>query len=403
MPYTPVPSDRSIRPAARRALAALSLAAAAACAGGGGAGRGAPIPAAAAPTGGASTARPPAPAAVGAALDAQVPALLRRHGVASVSLALIEDGRVVLERAYGEQSAGVPATPATLYGLASVTKPVAAETVLRLAAAGRFSLDEPMASAWVDPDLAGDPRARALTVRLALAHQTGFPNWRGHTPGAKLAFASAPGTAYTYSGEGYDYAARFAERKLGRNFEALAQETVFGPLGMTSTSFSRRGWMRGRLAVGLDSAGRWGEPQVEDSAHWNAGNNLITTAGDYARFVASVMRGEGLTPALAAERLRPAAGPQTPWRCQAAPAVCPRSITQALGWMRLDYATGPVILHLGSNQDRPGGERTVAYFEPGRRRGAVVLTSGANGARLYADVLALVNPGAPIVAFLAAE
>jgi CubicO group peptidase (beta-lactamase class C family) len=64
------------------------------------------------------------PLAIEATLDARVPALLTRYGVASVSLAVIEDGRVVLERAYGEQSAGVPATPATLYGLASVTKPI---------------------------------------------------------------------------------------------------------------------------------------------------------------------------------------------------------------------------------------------------------------------------------------
>jgi hypothetical protein len=70
--------------------------------------------------------------------------------------------------------------------------------------------------------------------------------------------------------------------------------------------------------------------------------------------------------------------------------------------MRLDYAAGPVFVHLGLN-DRPGGERTVAYFDPGRRRGVVVLTSGANGAPLYRDVLALLDPGAPVVALLAAE
>jgi len=52
---------------------------------------------------------------------------------------------------------------------------------------------------------------------------------------------------------------------------------------------------------------------------------------------------------------------------------------------------------------RPGGERTVAYFEPARRRGVVVFTSGSNGVRLYADVAALLDPGAPIVAYLAAE
>jgi len=353
-------------------------------------------------TGGATTAPTPATAAIEAALDAQVPAMLARYGVASVGIALIQDGRVVLERAYGEQSAGVPATTGTLYGLASVTKPVSAETLLRLAAAGRLSLDEPVASAWIDPDVAGDPRALQLTVRHALAHQSGLPNWRGHSPGGRLAFAFAPGSAYAYSGEGYDYAARFAERKLGRNFEDLAQEMVFGPVGMRSTSYSRRGWMSGRLAVGLDSAGRWGEPQVEDSSHWNAANNLITTAGDYARFVVSVMRGEGLTPALQAERLQPARGPQMKGRCQDTSAVCPRTVSQALGWVRLDYAAGPVFMHTGLN-GRPGGERTLAYFDPARRRGVVVFTSGSNGARLYAEVAALLDPGAPIVAFLAAE
>jgi CubicO group peptidase (beta-lactamase class C family) len=398
MPSPSTAFGRSFRLAARLALPALTLASAVACATVGASGGAAPADTNTAPTGGASTTS----ASVTAALDAQVPALLARYGVASVSMALINDGHVVLERAYGEQSPGVPATTGTLYGLASVTKPVSAETLLQLAAAGRFSLDEPVGSAWVDPDVADDPRAQALTVRHALAHQTGLPNWRGRSPGGKLAFAFAPGTAYAYAGEGYDYAARFAERKLGRNFEDLAQEMVFGPVGMRSTSYSRRGWMSGRLAVPLDSAGRWGEPQVEDSSHWNAGNNLITTAGDYARFVVSVMRGEGLTRALHAERLQAARGPQMNGRCRATPAACPHAISQALGWVRLDYDSGPVFLHTGSN-GRPGGERTVAYFDPARRRGVVVLTSGSNGARLYADVAALLDPNAPIVAVLAAE
>src|SRR5215213_1378357 len=162
MPSSPAPSGGSIHLVARFPLAALTLALAAACTSGGAA------------TGGAHTAPAPARAALDSVLDTQVPALLARYRVASVSMALIEDGRVVLERAYGEQSAGVPATVGTLYGLASVTKPVSAETLLRLAAAGRFSLDEPVASAWIDPDVADDSRARVLTVRHALAHQTGL-------------------------------------------------------------------------------------------------------------------------------------------------------------------------------------------------------------------------------------
>jgi CubicO group peptidase (beta-lactamase class C family) len=340
---------------------------------------------------------------VQAALDAQLPTLLDKYQIASVGVALITQGSVVLERGYGEQSAGVPVTPATLFNLASLTKPVAAEVLLRLVAANQLSLDEPMSSHWVDPDIASDARHQQLTLRIALSHQTGLPNWRGHNPNGKLAFAFAPGSEYAYSGEGYDYAARFAERKLGRNFEDLAREQVFTPLRMTSTSFSSREWMQGRLAVPLDANGRWGEPQVEHNGQWNAANNLITTAGDYARFVASVMRSESLTRQLAAERLRPVRGPQPEWACEVEPVTaCPQALKVVLGWRRLEFADGPVFMHTGSN-GRPGGERTLAYFDPGRRLGVVILTSGAEGGRLYRAIAAIMDPGSPVAAYLVSQ
>jgi CubicO group peptidase (beta-lactamase class C family) len=336
-----------------------------------------------------------------AQLDARVPALLAKHGVASVGVAVIEDGRVVLARVYGEQAPGVSATDATLFNLASLTKPVAAETILRLMSAGLLSFDEPMAQYWVDPDVAADPRSRQLSLRIALSHQTGLPNWRGRSPGGRLAFEFEPGTAFGYSGEGYDYAGRFAEKKLDKSFEALTQEYVFAPAGMTSTSYTARGWMKGRLATPLDSTGKWGEPQVRDSADWSAANNLITTVGDYARFVVSVMNGDGLTKPLAAERLRAGRGPQPPARpCKIiAPAECPSAVNFAVGWLRLDYAAGPMMLYTGMNS-RPGGERTIAYFDPQRQRGVVVLTSGNHGQQLILDVLDLVDAGSPIAAFL---
>jgi CubicO group peptidase (beta-lactamase class C family) len=281
-----------------------------------------------------------------------------------------------------------------------LTKPVTAEVLLRLVAEHRLSLDEPMSPYWVDPDVAADPRHQQLTLRIALSHQTGLPNWRGNNSDGKLAFAFAPGTAFGYSGEGYDYAARFAERKLGRNFEDLAQEQVLGPLRLSSTSFSFRDWMQGRLAVPFDSDGSWGAPQVQHTGQWNAANHLITTPGDYARFVVSVMRGEGLTRLLAAERLRPARGPQPVSTCEAAEvSECPRASAMVLGWKRLEFADGPVFMQTGSN-GRAGGERTLAYFDPGKRRGVVVLTSGAEGERLYRDVAALADPESSVSAYL---
>jgi CubicO group peptidase (beta-lactamase class C family) len=343
----------------------------------------------------------PIPAPQLVQLDDRVPALLAKHRIASAGVALIDGGQVTLSRVYGQQAPGIPATDSTLFNLASLTKPVAAETMLRLVSAGLLSLDEPIAPHWVDPDVADDPRSRQLTPRIALSHQTGLPNWRGRSPGGRLVFEFAPGSAFGYSGEGYDYAGRFVEKKLRKSFEALTQEYVFGPIGMTSTSYSSRSWMRGRLAIPLDSAGAWAEAQVRDSADWSAANNLITTVGDYAKFVVSVMNGEGLGRELAAERLRAGRGPQLPARpCKIAdPAACPSAVNFATGWLRLDYATGPIMLFTGLNS-RPGGERTLAYFDPQRRHGAVILTSGDRGQQLMLDVLDVMDPASPVVAFL---
>jgi hypothetical protein len=72
----------------------------------------------------------------------------------------------------------------------------------------------------------------------------------------------------------------------------------------------------------------------------------------------------------------------------------------ALGWIRLDYDRGPIMAFLGRNE-RPGGaERTLVYFDPQQKRGAVVLTSGRNGQRLLLDVVDVIEPGSPLAAFL---
>jgi CubicO group peptidase (beta-lactamase class C family) len=118
---------------------------------------------------------------------------LKESDVPSVAVAYIKDGKVSWTAVYGEQSPGVPATGKTLYNLASLTKPITAETVLRLASAGKLSLDESMSPFWLDPDIKDDPWSKLLTPRLCLSHQTGFANWRRMTGGV-LKMRWEPGT-----------------------------------------------------------------------------------------------------------------------------------------------------------------------------------------------------------------
>jgi CubicO group peptidase (beta-lactamase class C family) len=297
-------------------------------------------------------------------------------------------------RVYGEQAPGVPATARTLYNVASLAKPVFAEVVLRLAATGRVGLDEPMATRWVDPDLAGDPRRGALTPRVALSHRTGFANWRRETGGV-LRFRHDPGTAYGYSGEGFEYVRRFAEAALGAPLDTLARRHVFEPYGMPQTAFARQAWFAGRVALPMGPEGRYGEPAFPPGG--NAADDLYTTIDDYAAFVVGVMHRRALPAALAAARdSLHVADTSSVRQCrEMMGARCP-GFGQGLGWAILTFPDHRVLWHTGSDW----GEKAMVFYSPERRDGLVLLTNGANGTPVMLDVGMLLSQDVRLVEFL---
>ncbi|MGA2377295.1 MAG: serine hydrolase domain-containing protein [Candidatus Sulfotelmatobacter sp.] len=332
-----------------------------------------------------------------AVIDAHAAEWLKESDVPSVAVAYIEDRKVAWTAVYGEQGPGVPATAKTLYNMASLTKPVTAETVLRLASAGKLSLNESMSPFWLDPDIKDDPRSKLLTPRLCLSHQTGFPNWRGKTGGV-LKIQWDPGTQTGYSGEGFNYVGRFTEKKLGKRFDLLAQEMVFDPIGMNETSYTAKDWFAGRLAV---PHGPKREKPVDDVAQaWNGADLLRTTIQDYANFVVSVMHDEGLTKEIATERAtltRDRMKPEDLKRvCSAAgvPGRCVVTYGMGLGW-EVETVNGEKILdHDGSDW----GVKTFVMFVPSRGIGVVAFTNGENGEAVIKKVVEALYPNRLYVA-----
>jgi len=335
----------------------------------------------------------PAAAPADAALAAGLPSVVRHSGVASVSVAHVEDGRIVALEAAGLRAPGEATTVDTRYNVASLTKPVSAEVALRLVAEGRFALDHPMADAWVDPDIADDPRHRDLTPRLALNHQAGFPNWRGPDG---LRFERDPGDGTGYSGEGYEYVASYIDRDTGAAIDKHAQRLLFEPLGMAATSYTPRGTPSGDIA-GSRSGVTWAVPVTRSAP--SAADDLVTTAGDYARFLVSLMQGEGLTPALSAERGRVQAD-RLAETCEGIPdAACPEAAGFALGWEMFVIDGTPYYMHTGADDDG----FSLAYWTPATRSGTVILTNSPDGHRAVLPVLDLVGADPAFVALLRAQ
>ncbi|HYG49174.1 MAG TPA: serine hydrolase domain-containing protein [Allosphingosinicella sp.] len=251
-------------------------------------------------------------------VDADVRAAMQRTGARGLALAVIEEGKPVLVRAWGERNAaGDPLeTDTVMYG-ASLTKAVFAYTVMQLVEEDRLDLDRPLAAYLPRPlpdygnlddygnwgDLAGDERWRRVTARHVLTHSVGWANFAFLEPDRKLRFHFEPGARYAYSGEGISLLQFVIEKGLGLDLAGEMQKRVFDRFKMANTAMTWRPDFARNLADGWTSEGS-AEPHDERSRVRAAGS-MDTTIADFARFAAAFMRGEGLKRSTRAEMLRP--------------------------------------------------------------------------------------------------
>ena len=111
-------------------------------------------------------------------IDGDLADLLRRHAerhsVPGASIGVLRDG-VSRTACYGmaSVSAGEPVTPETLFSVGSLTKSMVATVIVRLAEAGRLSLDDPVVAHV--PELRGSGWAQGVTLRDLLANRSGLP------------------------------------------------------------------------------------------------------------------------------------------------------------------------------------------------------------------------------------
>ena len=264
---------------------------------------------------------PPPPA-----IEAAVHRMMAKTGARGLAVAVIDGGRVHYVRAYGVRNAkGDPLqTDTVMYG-ASLTKTVFAYTVLQLVDQGKLSLDVPLADYLDKPlteydttaiypdkygpyrDLAGDPRWKRITARMALTHSTGFANFWWDEPDQKLRIHFDPGSRYSYSGEGLILLQFVIEngrkdKGLGLDLGKLTQAN-FDRLGMTRTSLKWRPDFRPNLADGFNDRGQ--AIEHDERSKVRVAGSMDTTIADLSKFVAALSRHDGLSAASYAEMVKP--------------------------------------------------------------------------------------------------
>jgi CubicO group peptidase (beta-lactamase class C family) len=296
---------------------------------------------------------------------------LAKNRIPTLGLGSIKDGKIEEVTVYGELAAGVPAPRNTIFNVASLTKPITALVALKLASEGKWNLNEPLYTYWLDPDIANDPRAKLLTTRHILSHQSGFPNWRGENHDRKLAFEFDPGTKYQYSGEGYEYLRMALEKKFHTTLDLLAGELIFRPLGMNDTRFFWDKTMdEKRFAPWHDGEGNLYKTYKNTEA--SAADDLLTTVEDYSKFMIHIMNGGGLSKELYAQMT-------------ANQVRIKNKKYFGLGWWvdEINENGENALVHGGDDK----GVHTIAFILPKTKRGLVIFTNCDNGTDVYIPVI----------------
>jgi CubicO group peptidase (beta-lactamase class C family) len=206
---------------------------------------------------------------------------LKLLNIPSASVALIDEGRIAFANAYGKG-----ATPDTVYQAASLSKFVAAVGAMRLVEDGTLDLDQDVndkLTSWRVPSNALDATHK-VTLRglLSMTGGIGVPGFLGYEAGAPLptlpqildgappansppvTVIAVPGSAYHYSGGGYEIAEALMQDATAKPFPQLMQDLVLGPMGMTASSFDQPPGVAfaakaasGHFGDGTELLGRW--------------------------------------------------------------------------------------------------------------------------------------------------
>ena len=231
-------------------------------------------------------------------------------------LAVTFRGELVAHKALGRFTYD-PVSPevatSSIFDLASLTK-VLATTAMAVILYERGLLDLEAPVAAIVPEFAdgfddNDPR-REVTVRMLLAHSSGLPAYeklflRTKTREALLRAAfttpltAAPGARVAYSDIGFIILGVTLERLADESLGAFCQREVFGPLGMTHTTFNPAPGLKGSIAPTADDRSfrhRIIQGEVQDENASVLGGvapqaGLFSTAEDLAIFAHAMLNG----------------------------------------------------------------------------------------------------------------
>ena len=244
-------------------------------------------------------------------IESTVSEFMAKNNLPGVSIAVVEDGAYEWSKGFGmaDLENSVPATPHTLYRLASISKPITAAAAMLLYQRGKLDLDAP-----VEKYCPAFPMKEApITTRELLGHLGGIRHYRSHSlddpeilsfkhyrdpisDGLNFfkndALVATPGTKFSYSTFGYVLVGCVIEAASREKYADFVRENVLHPAGMIETVIDDRLAIiprRTRFYSKDDSGNVVNAPPVDVSFKVPA-DGWLSSADDMARFEVAMLK-----------------------------------------------------------------------------------------------------------------
>ena len=327
------------------------------------------------------------------ALAQRVASAMATYVVPGVAIGVLDAEGASKSWAFGVTNVDhpLPIDADTVFEIASITKTMTATVAARLAADGTLDLDAPVRRYVPEFRVADATVSATVTVRDLFTHTAGWfgeylePTGNGEDAIARGVAAMAaleqvvPAGVFSYNNVSLTLAGRIIELVSGRPYRDAVRQLLFAPLGMDHSAFDPAELLYERLAAGhtvREGAAVRVRGRLSDSSNGDPVGGVRSTVNDLLRY-ARFHLGDGSAPD--GTRLLPAA---------------------ALAAMREPRVSIGPVGHVGLSwfiEDRDGtrlaahGGATVAHMSqlvllPRRGVAIVILTNGANGVRLCAEL-----------------
>ena len=317
---------------------------------------------------------------------------MKELNIKGFSSVIVQKGKIIHKSFYGTKNNNQIVDEQTLFQAASISKPVTALGILKLAQEKKVSLDENINVYLKDYQLINPFEAdgHIVTIRNILNHSAGlnvggfggYPNGtevpevlealKGQGNSPVLEVVELPNARWNYSGGGYLLLGKVIEDVSGQPFHVYMKKEILDPLGMTMSTFEQPidTNVYSNLSYAYDSTGKTYNGNWHNYAAQGAGG-LWTNPTDLAKYCIGIYKAfTGQDNALFEQKTMEEM-------------VVPNFRDWGLGPLIVTKNDGLIFTHDGSNAGFKAD--FFAYMDKGNA--AIAMVNSENGADLCAEYL----------------